>query len=287
MLFRSEIQEQLRYLGSEPDIWQQTCPVRRQDGGQLNLELAGVRLQGGGSRQILLLCREAAAAPPAAEAGALGEVQLAQKRRLEAVGTQVGAMAHDFNNLLASLIMQLELSLGEVPEASHMRANLDDMMESAMQAKDLVRQLAAQPLPAAAASQPEGPVGDRILLVDDEEQLCRLEEKLLQRLGYQVAAFTNSAMALEAFRQDPGGYDLVISDCSMSDLPGLELAQELLRLRPELPIILATGFGETNLLEQAQQIGIRECLEKPILARDLDKAIRRVLEVQMNLFPQN
>jgi DNA-binding NtrC family response regulator len=94
-------------------------------------------------------------------------------------------------------------------------------------------------------------------------------------------------MALEAFRQDPGGYDLVISDCSMSDLPGLELAQELLRLRPELPIILATGFGETNLLEQAQQIGIRECLEKPILARDLDKAIRRVLEVQRNLFPQN
>ena len=114
--------------------------------------------------------------------------------------------------------------------------------------------------------------------MDDEAQLCRLEEKLLLRLGYQVSAFTESPAALKAFRKNPGSFDLVITDSSMSKLSGLELAREILRLRPNLPIILATGFSETEKISKAEEIGIKECLEKPILAGDLDKTIRRLLE---------
>ena len=115
-------------------------------------------------------------------------------------------------------------------------------------------------------------------MVDDEAQLCRLEEKLLQRLGYQVSAFTDSLAALKAFRKNPGSFDLVIIDSSMPKISGLELAQEFLRLRPNLPIILATGFSEAEQISRAEEIGIKECLEKSVLAGDLDKTIRRMLE---------
>jgi DNA-binding NtrC family response regulator len=116
--------------------------------------------------------------------------------------------------------------------------------------------------------------------VDDEPQLCRLEEKLLMRLGYRVTSFTDSQTALEAFQKNPEAFDLVITDCNMSHLSGLDLAQELLRLRPDLPIILAIGLGEKDQIPRAQNLGIKECLEKPILCGDLGKTIRRLLQEQ-------
>ena len=101
---------------------------------------------------------------------------------------------------------------------------------------------------------------------------------MLQRLGYEVTAFTESPAALKAFRKDLKGFDLVITDSSMSRLSGLEFAQELLQLRPGLPIILTTGFGETEKMSLAQQTGIKECLEKPILSKDLAQVIQRLLD---------
>jgi len=201
----------------------------------------------------------------------------AQDRRLD-------GKVREFNNLLASLIMQTELTLEEVPAESKLHRNLEDILTSALQARELLHQRSDRPVPVNSAPGTSKVRGEHILLVDDEEKLIRLEEKVLNRLGYRVSAFTDSLAALEAFHLDPKGFDLVISDCSMSQLPGLDLARELLQVRPDLPIILATGLSDAHLHAKAAELGIRECLEKPILSRDLDKTIRKVLDVHKNSF---
>jgi DNA-binding NtrC family response regulator len=83
---------------------------------------------------------------------------------------------------------------------------------------------------------------------------------------------------LKIFQKNPDAFDLVITDSSMSQLPGLDMAKSILRLRPQMPVILATSFGDKEKIAQAKQVGIRECIEKPILSGDLDKIIKRVLE---------
>ena len=119
---------------------------------------------------------------------------------------------------------------------------------------------------------------ERILFVDDEEQLVRMGQRMLERLGYSVTARTSSVEALEAFRAQPEKFDLVITDQTMPNMTGVELARELMRIRPDIPVILITGFSEAVTLEKAGRMDIREYIMKPVLLRDLGKAIRRVLD---------
>lgn len=130
---------------------------------------------------------------------------------------------------------------------------------------------------------PSAPGGsERILLVDDEEDLIYAGEKVLRRLGYEVLATSSSLEALELFRAQPEQFDLVITDQNMSKMTGVELAQEMLRIRPEIPILLCTGFDpdseEGVSLKQAQSIGIREVHMKPLERHEIAEAIRRVLD---------
>ncbi|MDM8552268.1 response regulator [Desulfobacterales bacterium HSG2] len=118
----------------------------------------------------------------------------------------------------------------------------------------------------------------RILLVDDEEQIVRMNEIKLKDIGYTVMAYTDSIEALEAFRSEPDNYDLVVTDLAMPKLSGHQLAAELLQIRPDVPIILCTGSDEAISEKQAKATGIREYLKKPVMDRELEKAIRRVLK---------
>ncbi len=109
------------------------------------------------------------------------------------------------------------------------------------------------------------PVGtERILVVDDEPVLARMIAKLLSRLGYSVEQLQSSTDALNRFRDAPDEFDLVITDQTMPEMPGGALAQELLRQRPDLPIIICTGHSETMSEERARQIGVRALLHKPL-----------------------
>ncbi len=101
--------------------------------------------------------------------------------------------------------------------------------------------------------------------------------RLLEHLGYRVVGMTDSQAALETLRRDPGAFDLAIMDQTMPGLSGVELARETLALRPDLPIILCTGYSETIDEEQALAMGIRAFMLKPFSARDIAVAIRRVL----------
>jgi CheY-like chemotaxis protein len=119
---------------------------------------------------------------------------------------------------------------------------------------------------------------ERILLVDDEEALVEMGQELLQELGYQVTAVGSSTEALSVVRADPSAFDLVITDQTMPGMTGLELATKILSVRVGIPIILCTGFSHIVNEEDAQAIGIRALLMKPLTKAEIAKTVRRVLD---------
>ncbi|MEW6288649.1 MAG: cache domain-containing protein [Thermodesulfobacteriota bacterium] len=123
------------------------------------------------------------------------------------------------------------------------------------------------------------PLGnERILLVDDEEVIMRMEELMLTDLGYRVTALKNSEQAWLTFSARPDDFDLIITDMTMPHMTGLELTQKILALRPDIPIIMCTGFSELVNEEQAKEHGVREYLMKPVMKRDMSYAIRKALD---------
>jgi PAS domain S-box-containing protein len=130
-------------------------------------------------------------------------------------------------------------------------------------------------------SSDESPIAignETILVVDDEEYQVQSMRDMLERLGYRVSGTTRSLEALELFRKQPGYFDLVITDEVMPGITGSKLAEELLKIRPDLPIILSTGYSETINRDKAREIGIRELMMKPFGVREVSAAIRRVLK---------
>ncbi len=118
---------------------------------------------------------------------------------------------------------------------------------------------------------------ERILFVDDEESQVSTVRPLLERLGYRVTVEMDPRRALDLFRSQPDAFDLVITDQIMPHLPGKQLAQELLGIRPGIPIILCTGFSETVDEDKAIGIGIREFILKPFTVKEISELIRRAL----------
>jgi PAS domain S-box-containing protein len=119
--------------------------------------------------------------------------------------------------------------------------------------------------------------GRRILYVDDEEVLAQMGKKTLERLGYAVEAQTSVMAALAAVRANPQAYDLVVTDQTMPEMTGTDLAKQLLIIRPDLPIILTTGYSANMTAERARSLGIRELLLKPHTLHDLATAVQRAL----------
>jgi PAS domain S-box-containing protein len=136
------------------------------------------------------------------------------------------------------------------------------------------------------AAQPEGagasvrvPTGDEhILLVDDEAAVVKLEKRMLESLGYRVTAFTHGRDAVAAFEAAPYNYDLVVSDMTMPGITGDRLAEKILLVRPEIPVIICTGFSERIDPGKADAIGIRGLLTKPVQKADFGTMIRSVLD---------
>ncbi|WP_234990714.1 hybrid sensor histidine kinase/response regulator [Paucidesulfovibrio gracilis] len=118
----------------------------------------------------------------------------------------------------------------------------------------------------------------RVLVVDDEKPLVDIAREMLEGFGFQVTARTSSVEALEAFRFRPNDFDLVVTDYAMPNMTGVELAQELLTLRTDLPVILCTGFSDSISLERAQSMGICDVIKKPILKEKLVQSVSRLLE---------
>ncbi|MBU4261782.1 MAG: transporter substrate-binding domain-containing protein [Proteobacteria bacterium] len=119
---------------------------------------------------------------------------------------------------------------------------------------------------------------EEILFVDDEVQIADMAKEILQRLGYAVTLRKSSIEALEAFHNQPEKFDLVITDQTMPGMTGIELSRRMLQIRPDLPIILCTGYSSTVSEAEARFLGIKEFAFKPISIRSLARLIRKVLD---------
>jgi len=122
---------------------------------------------------------------------------------------------------------------------------------------------------------------EHILLVDDEQPIVSIGKRLLELLGYKVETRTSSIEALELFRTKPDTFDLIISDITMPNLRGDQLAREILNIRPHIPIILCTGFSSTVNQKKARAIGVRAFAHKPFIRKDLAKIIRKVFDEKL------
>ncbi len=119
---------------------------------------------------------------------------------------------------------------------------------------------------------------EHILLVDDEIPLIDSGKTALERLGYRVSVFSDSRIALKAFKKTPDKFDMVISDKAMPHMTGLVLSKKIIALNSKTPIIMCTGFGDDISLKEAEETGIAAVLYKPVIKRELAETIRRIFD---------
>jgi signal transduction histidine kinase/ActR/RegA family two-component response regulator len=141
----------------------------------------------------------------------------------------------------------------------------------------LMKKIPAPSLPAEEKNHTPGG-NETILVVDDDPAIAGLEKKILERLGYTVTMMVNSPDALNVFIHDPAAFDLVITDMSMPDMTGAQLAESMLAVRPDIPVIVCTGFSEKINEQIARDIGIKGFLMKPIVISQLACMVRSALD---------
>ena len=117
-----------------------------------------------------------------------------------------------------------------------------------------------------------------LVVVDDEAAILALEKQMLDRLGYKVASYISSQEALEAFKINPDQFELIITDMAMPKMSGDKLTRELTRIRPDIPVLLCSGFSETMSEEKIADLGIKNFLLKPIVMKTLAHKIREALD---------
>jgi len=119
---------------------------------------------------------------------------------------------------------------------------------------------------------------EHILFIDDEPVLADLGKQMLDRLGYEVTSRTSSVEALELFKAQPDRFDLVITDMTMPQMTGDKLAMEIEKIRPDIPIIICTGYSERITEDKAKWIGIKAFAMKPVVMKDLANTVRKVID---------
>jgi len=123
---------------------------------------------------------------------------------------------------------------------------------------------------------------ENILYVDDEEALVTLVTRNLGRLGYKVTGQTDPVRAVELFRSDPGAFDMVVTDLAMPQLSGFDLCSQLLAIRPELPIVMTSGFVRPEDQEGARSMGLRDLILKPDTIDQLGRTLDRIFQLQLS-----
>jgi CheY-like chemotaxis protein len=119
---------------------------------------------------------------------------------------------------------------------------------------------------------------EHILFIDDEPSLVEIAQQMLTRMGYTVDRRTGSVEALELFKSSPNRFDLVITDMDMPTMTGDKLAQTLIKIRPDIPIILCTGYSDRMDEKRAKELGIKAFAMKPLVMRDMAVMVRKVLD---------
>ena len=131
---------------------------------------------------------------------------------------------------------------------------------------------AAAPAPVAAPGH-----GAHVLYIDDDETMVVMVERILERAGYRVTGFRNPQEAIAAVREQPGTFDLVVTDFNMPECSGLDVARELARFQPQLPVLISSGYITEELRDEARLAGVRGLLEKQNIFEDISGLLARIL----------
>lgn len=142
-----------------------------------------------------------------------------------------------------------------------------------------VREAMVPPLSLTRGSTMRG-YGLHLLYLDDEEALVILTTRIFERLGYTVSGFTGAEQALAAFRAEPAKFDLLVTDFNMPGTSGLEVAGEWMKIRPDVSVVLTSGYVTEDLRAKAARIGIRRVIYKPNSVQELCEAVEQVLQEQ-------
>jgi CheY-like chemotaxis protein len=183
------------------------------------------------------------------------------------VGTGLGlAMVHGITKSCGGTVsVQSKVGKGTVFYVYLPRTDSDQAL------KETRESTAVQPAPTGA---------ERILFIDDEPELVALGREMLEHLGYRVVTKNNGIDALKEFSEKPNHFDVVVTDMTMPKMTGERLALELINIRPEIPIILCTGFNEQINEQKATAIGIKAFLMKPLTLNHLAETVRAVMDSQ-------
>jgi PAS domain S-box-containing protein len=138
------------------------------------------------------------------------------------------------------------------------------------------------PAIASAETAPSAPTpvrgrGEHVLYVDDDETMLVMVQRILERAGYRVSAYLSSNEAVAAVREHPEAIDLVVTDFNMPEFSGLDVARELARIRPELPVVISSGYITEELRVEARLVGVRSLLEKQNTFEELGALVGRIL----------
>jgi CheY-like chemotaxis protein len=120
--------------------------------------------------------------------------------------------------------------------------------------------------------------GERVLFVDDEAPIMLVGKLMLEEIGYAVEGSTDAVAMVERLRKNPHEFDVVVTDLTMPNMTGLDFARQVLELRPDMPVILTTGYNATLTTERIHTLGLREMLIKPLSLHLLGTVLRRVLD---------
>jgi PAS domain S-box-containing protein len=145
----------------------------------------------------------------------------------------------------------------------------------------IIKKLSKKDLPD--PSEPIQGGAERILLVDDEEIIIKMEKRMLERLGYHVTSRAGSLEAFEVFKANPDTFDLIVSDMTMPNMTGVQLANKIKAVRTDIPIIICTGFSDQINEKTSKKLGIQGYIMKPVIIREIAKTIREVLKESKNL----
>jgi CheY-like chemotaxis protein len=201
------------------------------------------------------------------------------------------ALAHQLNNALAVILGNAQVAMLETTQPK-VSEHLQEILSAGQRARDLIRRVLTLP-PAAHQSGTHQlsleelryaaslrPAQTRILYIDDEEPLVLLAIRHLKRLGYQVTGATCAEDALEAFRKEPKAFAAVMTDLNMPGMSGLNLAKQVLAIRSDVPVIVASGFVSDELRSEAEAAGVRHVVYKPSTVEELAEVVHQILAVE-------
>lgn len=219
--------------------------------------------------------------------------ELLEKSR--ALSAMAAGIAHDFNNILLAISGNAKLAAEDLPATHPAQVSLAEVAKASARAAGIINQIlafsgneettkdvvlfndAAAQSTAHASQMPRGE-GQSVLYVDDEESLVYLVTRVLERLGYRVEGYTDPCEALKAFQTNPHGFHAVVTDLSMPSMNGIDFAREVLLARPDLPVVMTSGYVRPKDREQVKEVGVRELLLKPNTVEELGAILHRLMQ---------